>query len=182
MKKVLITGATGFVGSHMVDLLLTLRNTDIYCTKRWNSSLNNLAQIPGLEKKVTLATCNLLDLSSMLKVIEQIRPDWIFHFAAESFVSPSWDMPQVYFYTNVVGTLHLLEALRKLGLRDTRLLVAGSGEQYGMVHEHEAPLNENSPMRPVNPYAVSKIAQDFLGYEYFLSCGLQIIRNVGFQS
>lgn len=178
--KVLITGITGFVGSHMADLLLERQDVQIFGTRRWSSRMNLLAHIKDLEKRIELLTCNILDPVSVFEVVDKVRPDWIFHFAAESYVAPSWDMPHVYVNTNVNGTLNFLEALRKLKLTKTRFQVAGSGEEYGLVLENELPITEASELRPVNPYAVSKVAQDLLCYEHFKSYGLHVVRTRAF--
>lgn len=180
MLKVLITGITGFVGSHMADLMLGRPNVEVFGTRRWSSRMNFLEHIPDLEKRIQLVTCNILDPVSVFEVMEKIRPHWIFHFAAESYVAPSWDMPHIYVNTNVNGTINFLEAMRKLGLKNTRFHVAGSGEEYGLVHEHELPITELSELRPVNPYAVSKVAQDLMCYEHFKSYGLHVVRTRAF--
>lgn len=180
MLKVLITGITGFVGSHMADLLLSRSGIELYGTRRWSSRMDLLAHIDNLDKRVKLFTCNILDPVSVYRLVEHVRPDWIFHFAAESYVAPSWDMPHLYVNTNVNGTLNFLEALRALGLKQTRMHVAGSGEEYGLVLEDELPITERSELRPVNPYAVSKVAQDLMCYEHYKSYGLEIVRTRAF--
>ena len=180
MLKVLITGITGFVGSHMADLMLHRQDVELFGTRRWSSRMNFLEHIEDLEKRINLITCNILDPVSVFEVVDKIRPHWIFHFAAESFVAPSWDMPHIYVNTNVNGTLNFLEAMRKLQLKETRFHVAGSGEEYGLVHEHELPITELSELRPVNPYAVSKVAQDLMCYEHFKSYGLHVVRTRAF--
>ena len=180
MIRVLITGITGFVGSHMADLLLKDPNVKLFGTRRWSSRMGLLQHIPEIEKQIELITCNILDPVSVSEAVESIRPDWIFHFAAESYVAPSWNMPHIYFNTNINGTLNFLEALRKQGLTSTRFHVAGSGEEYGLVHESEAPITEKSELRPVNPYAVSKVAQDLLCYEHHKSYGLHVVRTRAF--
>ena len=164
----------------MADLLLAQGSAQVFGIRRWSSRMNFLEHIKDLEKRIELLTCNILDPVSVFQVVEHIRPDWIFHFAAESYVAPSWDMPHLYVNTNVNGTLHFLEALRKLKLMDTRFHVAGSGEEYGLVHESELPITELSELRPVNPYAVSKVAQDLMCYEHHKSYGLHVVRTRAF--
>src|SRR5262249_20632475 len=131
MTRVLITGITGFVGSHMADLLLQDPAMQIFGTRRCSSRIGLLQHIPDFDKRIELLSWNILDPVTVAEAVESMRPDWIFHFAAESYVAPSWNMPHVYFNTNINGTLNFLEALRKLGLTDTRIHVAGSGEEYG---------------------------------------------------
>jgi len=174
--RVLVTGITGFVGSHMADYLLTLPKTEVYGIKRWSSRMINVRHLEG---KVNFLTCNILDPYAVRSVLEKIRPEKIFHFAAESFVSPSWEMPDLYFQTNIQGTLTFLEAIRRMRL-DCVFHVAGSGEEYGLIHENEIPITEESPLRPINPYAVSKVAQDFLCYEHFMSYQIKTIRTRAF--
>ena len=177
MRKVLITGITGFVGSHMADYLLERGDIELYGLKRWHlSKMRNIAHITN---KVKLFDCDLTDPIGIRKIIDKLRPDIVFHLAAESFVSTSWDHPSHYMDVNFKGTVNLLEAIRQNGL-DTRILIAGSGEEYGEVPENEIPIDESTVLRPVNPYAVSKIAQDLIGYVYFKSYGLNVIRTRAF--
>jgi len=112
-------------------------------------------------------------------VIDQVKPDWIFHLAAQSFVPTSWNAPSESLTTNVLGQLHIFEALRHIGLK-SRIQIACSSEEYGLVHENELPIKESNPLRPLSPYAVSKVAQDLLGYQYFMSYGTDVVRTRGF--
>ncbi len=164
----------------MADLLMKDPQIELFGTRRWSSRMDLLAHIGELENKIRMVTCNILDPVSVQETVEAVKPDWIFHFAAESYVAPSWNMPHVYFNTNLNGTLNFLEALRKLKMTQTRFHVAGSGEEYGLVHEDETPITEKSELRPVNPYAVSKVAQDLLCYEHHKSYGLHVVRTRAF--
>jgi len=170
--KILVTGITGFVGSHMADYLLQRGDVQVFGAKRWSSRLRNISHLLG---KVTLIDYDLTDYTSVRALLEEVRPDGIFHFAAQSFVSPSWTTPKSTFEANVLGTLNILEAMRHLGI-NCRMFISGSAEEFGLVHEDEVPITEDNPLRPVNPYAVSKIAQDLLCYEHFKSYGQQLIR------
>ena len=171
-ESILITGITGFVGSHLADLALE-KDCKIYGLKRWN--LSRLRNVRHLMDKITWIDCNITDPVSVKKAIKKSKPDKIFHLAAESFVSPSWDHPSHYMDVNYKGTVNIFEALREFDLK-TRILIPGSGEEYGEIYENELPINEKTLLRPVNPYAVSKIAQDLISYVYFRTYGLNIIR------
>ena len=172
-QKILVTGATGFVGSHMVDFLINKSNYTIYVTKRYH--LSKLQFTENFYKKVKWIDCDLTDPVATEKLINKVKPDLLFHFAAESFVSPSWDHPHRYMSVNYNATVNLLEAIKKLKLK-TRFLIPGSGEEYGNIDPKDIPINEKTSLNPVNPYAVSKVAQDLIGYVYFKSYNLNIIR------
>ena len=174
--KVLVTGITGFAGSHLVDYLLTLSGVEVSGILRWRSRTEN---IEHFRDKVRLVECDLRDASSVRDVIDDLRPDRIFHLAAQSFVPTSWTAPSESLTTNVIGQLHLFEAVRKLGIKP-RIQLACSSEQYGMVYEEELPIRETNPLRPLSPYAVSKVGQDMLGYQYWMSYKIPIIRTRGF--
>ncbi len=178
-EKILITGITGFVGSHLADLLLEKEGVEIYGLKRWNvEPLRNVKHLLH-NPRVKFLDCDITDPIGVRNVIKEIKPDKVFHLAAESFVSPSWLHPSHYMDVNFKGTVNLLDAIKEEGI-NPRFLIAGSGEEYGEIHEDELPIKENTILRPVNPYAVSKIAQDFIGYVYFRSYGLNVIRTRAF--
>jgi GDP-4-dehydro-6-deoxy-D-mannose reductase len=174
--KVLVTGVTGFAGSHLVDYLLTLPHVKVTGIQRWRSRTEN---IEHFRDRIQLAECDLRDGSSVRDVVEQVRPDRIFHLAAQSFVPTSWTAPSESLTTNILGQLHLFEAVKKAGL-SPRIQLACSSEQYGMVYENELPIRETNPQRPLSPYAVSKVGQDALGYQYWMSFHIPIVRTRGF--
>lgn len=174
--RVLITGISGFVGSHLADFLLKKKGTKIYGIDRWLSRLDNIAHI---KDKINLIECDLTDPFSTHTEIEKIRPDLIFHLAAQSFVPTSWLAPHDTLTTNIMGQLNIFESIRKLKLK-TRIQIACSSEEYGMVYKNEVPIKETNPFRPLSPYAVSKVAQDMLGYQYHQSYGLFVVRTRGF--
>ena len=174
--KVLVTGITGFAGSHLVDYLLTLPGVEVMGILRWRSRTEN---IEHFRDKVRLVECDLRDSSSVRDVMDQLRPERIFHLAAQSFVPTSWTAPTESLITNIIGQLNIFEAVKKLRIAP-RIQLACSSEQYGMVYESELPIRETNPMRPLSPYAVSKVGQDMLGYQYWMSYKLPIIRTRGF--
>lgn len=174
--RVLITGITGFVGSHLADYCLTKPDVEVYGTIRWRSKRDNICHI---EDKINLHECDIKDAVSVQNMLKKVKPHYIFHLAAQSFVPTSWHAPAETLSTNIIGEVNLFEAVRDLGL-DPIIQVAGSSEEYGLAYENELPITEENPLRPLSPYAVSKIAQDFLGYQYYKSYGIRVIRTRAF--
>lgn len=176
--KVLITGITGFAGSHLADYCLETKEKglEVYGIIRWRSRTEN---IEHLGDKVRLLECDLRDATSTRDVIDEVRPDYIFHLAAQSFVPTSWRAPTESLVTNVIGQLNIFEAVRKINLK-CRIQIACSSEEYGMVHDDELPITEDHPLRPLSPYGVSKVGQDMLGYQYFMSYKMDIVRTRAF--
>jgi GDP-4-dehydro-6-deoxy-D-mannose reductase len=194
--RVLITGITGMAGSHLAEFLLYQTDVEIYGTMRWRSRLDNLDDLRGagrlntmeglnltsageLERHsrqgtVNVVECDVCDATSTAQVVAAVRPDRIFHLAAQSFVPSSWNAPVQTIQTNVIGQLNLFEGVRRVGLQPS-IHIAGSSEQYGMVYEHEVPIREASPFRPLSPYAVSKVAQEMLAYQYHKTYGFQTV-------
>jgi len=173
----LITGITGFAGSHLAEYLLAEHpDVEVFGTYRWRSRMDN---IEHLRAKIKLLEADLRDLTSVHAALDRARPDFIFHLAAQSFVPSSWTAPNETLTTNIVSQTNLFEAIRSLRL-DPVVQLACSSEQYGLVHPDEVPIKETNPLRPLSPYAVSKVAQDYLGYQYFQSYGLKAIRTRGF--
>lgn len=175
--KVLITGITGFAGSHLADFILKEKsNVEIYGIIRWRSRIDNIIHI---KRYLKLYEADLRDISSVISILDCIKPDYIFHLAAQSFVPTSWIAPSETITTNILGQLNIFEAVRHLKL-DPRIHLACSSEEYGLVYPDELPIKETNPLRPLSPYAVSKVGQDMLGYQYFKSYGMKIIRTRGF--
>jgi GDP-4-dehydro-6-deoxy-D-mannose reductase len=175
--KALITGITGFAGSHLAEYLLAEHpDVEVYGTFRWRSRMEN---VEHLRNRIHLVETDLRDSTSVLAALDKSRPDYIFHLAAQSFVPASWSAPNETLTTNISGQTNIFEAIRVLRL-DPVVQIACSSEQYGMVLPHETPIKETNPLRPLSPYAVSKMAQDFLGYQYFQSYGLKVVRTRGF--
>jgi len=175
--KVLVTGVTGFAGSHLVDYILAKKpGTKITGIQRWRSRTEN---IEHFSDKIRLVECDLRDASSVRDVLDDERPEWIFHLAAQSFVPTSWTAPTESLVTNIIGQLNIFEAVKKLGIKP-RIQLACSSEEYGMVLENELPIRETNPLRPLSPYAVSKVGQDMLGYQYWMSFRIPVVRTRGF--
>jgi len=173
--RALITGITGFAGSHLAEYLLATGDFEVYGTYRWRSRMENIQHLT----EVKLVECDIVDQSAVRRTLLQVKPRVIFHLAAESFVPTSWVAPLKTFQTNVLGQVNILQAIVELGL-DTRLQIAGSSEEYGKVYPDEVPIKEENPLRPLSPYGVSKVAQDLLGYQYHQSYGLFIVRTRAF--
>ncbi len=161
-------------GSHLADFILKESSESrIFGTKRWRSSLAN---VKHLADKIELVDCNLMDASAVIQTIERIKPDMVFHLAAQSYVPESWRSPAATLTDNMMMQLNLLEAIRFSGLEPV-IQLACSSEEYGMVKEHELPINESNELRPLSPYGVSKVTQDMMGYQYWASYGMKIIRT-----
>lgn len=174
-KKALITGIAGFAGSHLAELLLA-KSFEVYGLCRPRSKTDH---IESIKSKLHLEDADLLDSHSLYTTIAKIKPDYIFHLAAQSFVPTSWVSPSVTLEVNIVGSANLFEAVRQVGI-DPVIQIACSSEEYGLVHPNEIPIKETNPLRPQSPYAVSKVAMDYLGYQYYCSYKMRIVRTRGF--
>lgn len=174
--KVLITGITGFAGSHLVDFLLKNSGAEIHGIQRWRSRTENVDHVVD---KISMYECDIRDAHSVTNVIKEVRPDRIFHLAAQSLVPASWKSPAETLTTNVIGQLNIFEAVKRVGI-NPRIQIAGSSEEYGLVLPDEIPVKETNPLRPLSPYAVSKVAQDTMGYQYFKSFEMDIVRTRAF--
>jgi len=172
--RVIITGVTGFVGSHLADYIIEhYPDVEIHGLKRWRSPMENIEHIAD---KLVLHDCDLRDLSSLIHVVNQMNPDVIFHLAAQSYVPTSYIAPVDTLTTNVIGTANLLEAVR-ISKIEPVVHVCSSSEVYGQVELDEVPIRESNPLRPASPYAVSKVAEDMLGWQYFTAWGMKTLRT-----
>lgn len=166
MTTALITGATGFVGRHLIDELE--RETD------WQLvGLSRRASTLGARTRVL--ACDLRDDALVRRTVEHVAPDIVFHLASQSYVPKAIAAPADTLVNNLVGQLNVLEAVRVAGI-DAGIVSICSAEEYGFVEAHEVPIGEDQPFRPGNPYAVSKIAQDMLAYQYALSYRMPVVR------
>jgi GDP-4-dehydro-6-deoxy-D-mannose reductase len=201
--RVLITGITGMAGSFLAEYLADHHpEVEVFGTFRWRSKLDNLQDLRNRDKlnvldegqritdkaslrrfvkpgKVTVIDCELQDGSAVRGVIRAVQPDKVFHLAAQSFVPTSWTAPAATLTNNIVSQVNLFEAVRDAHL-DPVIHIAGSSEEYGLVYPDEAPITEGNPLRPLSPYAVSKVAQETLALQFFRSYGLKCIVTRGF--
>ncbi len=172
--RILITGITGMVGSHLAEYVLAHHpDVEVHGMVRWRSPRANLVKVAG---RVTLHEGELRDLHSLVRVLETVRPERIFHLAAQSYVSASFTAPADTLHTNVIGTTNLLDAVRLTGI-DPKIHICSSSEVYGQVREDEVPIRESNEFRPASPYAVSKCGEDMIALQYFLSYGIKTIRT-----
>ena len=165
--RVLITGITGLIGSHLADFLLRQSDVEVIGFKRWRSSEQNIRHLRG---QVTFLEGDIEDPYAVASAIERAQPDRIFHLAAQSYPAESWNAPATTLQANVMGTLHVLEAARRL-CPQARVHVAGSAAAYGLITPDELPIAEDRPLRPLSPYGVSKAAQEMLAYQAARSYG-----------
>lgn len=172
MTKVLITGITGFAGNYLSDYLLKQNKFEVSGTYLNDASLSNLDN----KDSVKLYKLNLIDAESTAKLIQMEKPDYLFHLAALPSANKSYSNPGETFMNNVLSEINLLEAIRVNKLSEIKTLVVSSAEVYGLVTAADLPINEEVPFRPTSPYSVSKLAQDFLGLQYFLAHKLKIVR------
>jgi len=172
MTKVLITGITGFAGNYLSDYLLKQNKFEVSGTYLNDKSLANLDNKDSLK----LYKVDLLDPDATDKLVQYEKPDYLFHLAALTSAKKSFSDPKETFVNNVSGQINLLESIIKSGHTDTKILVVSSAEVYGLVKAEDLPIDEETPFNPTNPYSVSKLAQDFLGLQYFNSNNLNIVR------
>lgn len=164
--RALITGISGMVGSHLADFLLDKTDWDIHGTCRWRSPLDNLQHLlPRANEKDRLffIYADLRDYISLQNAVEQARPDYVFHLAAQSYPSTSFTAPIDTLDTNIQGTARLLEALRKCPGIDPLIHVCASSEVYGRVPKEKVPIDEECSFHPASPYAISKVGTDLMG-------------------
>jgi len=172
--RILVTGITGMVGSHLADYVLAEHpGVEVHGLLRWRSPLDNIAHC---QDRLHLHHGDLRDLNSLVAVLRAVRPERIFHLAAQSYVPFSFQVPAETLATNVVGTVNLLDAVRLAGL-DPLIHICSSSEVYGQVLENEVPICETNPFRPASPYAVSKVGEDMLAFQYFISYGVRTLRT-----
>jgi len=178
INKVLITGIGGFVGSHLTEYILAeFPNIQILGLVRWWEPQENIKHILD---KIKLCYGDLVDMPSLETILREKKPDVIFHLAAQSYVDFSFLAPITTLEANVIGTANLLEAVKNLKTTlgyDPVIHICSSSEVFGQVKENEVPIKEDNPFRPASPYAVSKVGEDMLAFQYWISWGIKTIRT-----
>lgn len=172
MKKVLITGASGFVGGYLCEYFLAQEKYEIFGSYNREESLEH-SPIRG---KINFKKIDLSDNDGVLNLFDKIKPEYVIHLAAASSPQQSFKDPIYTFSTNVNAQINLLEAIRKTNLAKTKILIISSCEVYGYVKKEDLPVGESTPLRPATPYAVSKLTQDYLALQYYIAYSLQCIR------
>lgn len=176
MTRCLITGLTGFVGSHLADYLLQHTDWGIYGIIRWRSPLDNISHLlPRINARdrIQLLYADLRDSDSINEGIRACRPDYVFHLAAQSYPKTSFTSPLDTYETNVCGTSRVLEALRQYA-PEAIIHVCSSSEVFGRVAKENLPINEECPFGPASPYAISKVGTDLIGRHYAEAYGMNV--------
>lgn len=167
-NKVWVTGYGGFMGVHLVDLLES-KNEEVLATYfRPTTDLSNS------KPQGRVVECDIRDKTKVYALLEEFQPHKIFHLAAQSYPTVSWEDPWYTIETNVIGTINIFEGVKKLGL-NCKILNACSSAEYGFVTEDEVPVREHHELKPLHPYGVSKASQEMLGYQYYKNFGVESI-------
>ena len=175
-QRVLITGISGSGGSYLAEYIAKYQpHVEVHGLSRWHSTASS-ENLRAIAHKVNLHEADLMDCGSVMGVIQQVRPDAIFHLAAHANVRASFITPHAVLANNILGTVNLFEAIR-LSKLDPVIQLCSTSEVYGQVDPKNIPIAEDCPICPASPYAVSKVAQDLLGGSYWMSYQMQIIRT-----
>jgi GDP-4-dehydro-6-deoxy-D-mannose reductase len=174
--RALITGIAGFCGSYLAEFLLKKKGIVVLGVEAHQAALDNVAHI---KDKIRIYRCDITRQAQVDRVIKNSKPEYIFHLAAQAHVGNSWKLPRQTLNTNILGTLNILEAVRKSRIH-SHIQISCSAEEYGAVCSNELPIKESAPLRPLNPYAVSKVGQDMLGYQYGKNYQMCIVRTRAF--
>lgn len=169
-KKILITGVSGFVGGYLLDFLKKDKNNIFFGTYYFDKDTEYL------KDKVRLTKIDLKNEKEVDGLMAEVKPDFVYHLAAFTSPKDSFSSPNETVLNNISSQINILEAVKNHNLKKTKILVVSSAEVYGNVGKKDLPIDEKTDFNPTNPYAVSKLAQDFLGRQYFLAYGLKIIR------
>src|SRR5258708_3078612 len=172
MKKVLITGASGFAGGFLAEHLTSKDEFEIYGTYHSDSSRDR----SPVKDKIQFQKVELQNAKQVNSLIATVQPDQIYHLAAASPVGESFSDPVQTMHTNIDSQINLLEAVKKLNKEGIRVMIISSAQVYGYVRQSDLPVDEETALRPASPYAISKIAQDYMGFQYAICNKLYIIR------
>jgi len=172
MKKILITGVTGFAGQYLAEDLLA-PPIELHGTYHL---VNSLARLGDLKDRIICYQVDLTDKDQVENLIDTVQPDEVYNLASQTSPSQSLKDPKDTLLTNILSELYLFDAIIKSDKKDTKVLAVSSADIYGAVRSTDLPVDEQTPLRPTSPYAVSKITQDFLSLQYFLSQNLQVVR------
>jgi GDP-mannose 4,6-dehydratase len=167
-QRALITGVTGMVGSHLADYLLSNTNWEVHGMCRWRSPMDNVEHLAGRANRgdgVFFHYADLNDYASLIEVVRKVRPDYVFHLAAQSYPRTSFDAPEDTMNTNILGTLRLMDVLHKFK-PDAIIHNCASSEVFGRVPRELTPIKEDAPFHPASPYAISKVGTDLIGRYY----------------
>ena len=176
-KNCIITGITGMVGSHLADYLLENTDWEVYGLTRWNDRMDNiehLMQRINNKDRIHLQYGDINDLSSMVSVFGRVKPDYVFHLAAQSYPKTSFESPLETLETNILGTAKVLDAIKTLGL-DPVIHVCASSEVFGRVPKEFLPIHEDVQFHPASPYAISKVGTDLIGRFYAEAYGMTVM-------
>lgn len=195
MERILITGANGFIGSHLIDFFISKR-FDIYGLDLPGSQFKNLGhytvenynfskdkrlkifgkniQIPTHKNNLKIIECDLKDKELLEKIILEIKPKYIFHLGAQSLILPSWEDPINTIEANVIGTINIFEPIKKFNIK-TRVILPGTSTEFGTSANIGRPLKETDPLLAVHPYGISKITAELLGRQYYINFGIECV-------
>ncbi|MFX1363438.1 MAG: GDP-mannose 4,6-dehydratase [Promethearchaeota archaeon] len=199
MKKILITGANGFLGSHLTDFYI-MKGNKVYGIDLPNCNLHNLShftnekvqffpkekvnflgnsiQIPTSNENFTFLECDLNNSNLLERIIKETEPNYLFHFGAQPLVIPSWEDPVGTIKTNVIGTINIFEIIKKYKM-NTRVITACTSAEYGTTTSLNRPLKESDPLMAIHPYGISKVASELLSRQYYINFGIEAI-NIRF--
>jgi GDP-4-dehydro-6-deoxy-D-mannose reductase len=174
ISRVLITGIAGSAGSYLAEYIGQHQpQAEIHGLAGFRTTRENLEAV---KDKVNVHEGDLMDFASLLGILERVKPDGIFHLAAYANVRASFTAPSTILRNNILGTCNLFEAI-KMSRQNPLIQLCSTSEVYGQVEAKDIPIKEDAPFRPASPYAVSKVAQDMLGWTYFTAYKMQIVRT-----
>ena len=172
--RALITGIAGSGGSYLAEHLVAF-DVEVHGMARWHSTTTT-KNLRNVAERVTVHECDLMDLTSVVRVLAAVKPDSVYHLASHANVRASFTTPIAVLENNIIGTANLLEGIRLAGIAP-RIQLCSTSEVYGQVDPLLVPIREDAPLRPASPYAVSKVTQDLLGLTYFQAYGMEIVRT-----